>query len=255
MKKIIVFVLVIALCVPALFSCAFLEGILPEGILPGSGDNNNNNDGDNTAKETPVTIVAGMYKMSLPTKIVATTKQSISSLHLNCSYELVTGYVDNRPASVYTVESEEIRTVEEGGNTEEVKDIIKKTTKKTEAIEGTGSRTDGGEWNPNGSVLVIAKGGMALNLDETYMNNVKYNKNTHTLTFTVTAENAAKVLGEDYAKDIASDVKVTIVDDGAVITSIELHYFLKGDESINLVQSEMNVKVVYTYDLERITID
>ena len=85
------------------------------------------------------------------------------------------------------------------------------------------------------------------------MNNVKYNKNTHTLTFTVTAENAAVVLGNDYAKDIASDVKVTIVDDGAVITSIELHYFLKGDESINLVQSEMNVKVVYTYDLEKIT--
>jgi hypothetical protein len=240
MKKTIVFVLVMALCVTALSSCAFIKNLLP---------GNNGDDG----VVSPVTNVANMYKMSSPTKIVATTKQSISSLELNCSYELITGYVDNRPASVYTVSTEEIRTVEDGGNTEEVKDIIKKTTKKTESIEGTGSRTNGGEWDPSGSVWVINKGGMALNLKEEYMQNVKYND--HTLTFTVSADNAANVLGESYAKDVASDVRVTIVDDGAVIASIELHYFLKGDESINLVESEMNVKVVYTYDLERITIE
>lgn len=239
MKKIIVLVLVVALCVPTLFSCAFIKN-----LIPGNGDN---------GETTPVTEVANMYKMSSPTKIVATTKQSISSLELNCSYELVTGYVDNRPASVYIENKEEIRTVEDGGNTEEVKDIIKKTTKKTEAIEGTGSRVNGGEWDPTGTILVISRGGMALKLNEEYMNNVKYNN--HTLTFTVSADNAAAILGDSYAKDIASDVKVTIVDDGAVIASIELHYFLKGDESINLVESEMNVKVVYTYDLERITIE
>ena len=118
MKKTIVFVLVMALCVTALSSCAFIQNLLP---------GNNGDDGI----VSPVTIVANMYKMSSPTKIVATTKQSISSLELNCSYELVTGYVDNRPASVYTVNTEEIRTVEDGGNTDEVKDIIKKTTRKT----------------------------------------------------------------------------------------------------------------------------
>ena len=51
------------------------------------------------------------------------------------------------------------------------------------------------------------------------------------------------------------DVEVTIVNDGAVITSIELHYFLAANEAANLVESEMTVKVVYTYDLERITIE
>lgn len=234
MKKIIVFVLVMALCVPALFSCALINK-LTGGV---SG---------------PLKDVAEMYKASSPTKVVATTKQNVGGLELNCSYELVTGYVDNRPASVYTVNSEEIRTVEDGGNTEEVKDMIKKTSSKTEAIEGTGSRTNGGEWNPEGTILTIGRGRMALNLDAEYVQNVKYEN--HTLTFTVPVANAAVVLGESYSTDIASDVDVTIVDDGAVIASVELHYFLKGDESINLVESEMTVKVLYTYDLEKITIE
>jgi hypothetical protein len=75
----------------------------------------------------------------------------------------------------------------------------------------------------------------------------------HTLKFTVSKDNAATVLGKEYAKHLAGSVEVTIVDDGAVVTSVELHYFLAGDGA-NLVDSEMTVKVVYTYDLERITI-
>lgn len=236
MKKIIVFVLIMALCVPTLFSCGLIDKIT-------GGDD----------KVTPAQTVAAMYKMSEPTKIVATTKQNIGGLELNCSYELITGYVDNRPASIYIVNTEEIRSVEDGGDNEEVKDIIKKTSSKTEAIEGTGSRVNGGEWNPTGTPLKIFRGGMALNLDEACMSNVKYENNT--LTFTVSAANAKTVLGEEYAKNISSDVDVTIVDDGAVIASVELHYFLKGNESINLVDSEMTVKVLYTYDLERITME
>jgi len=235
MKKIVVFVLVMALCVPALFSCALIDKVFG-GVTGG-----------------PLADVSEMYKASSPTKVVTTTKQTVGGLELNCSYELVTGYVDNKPASVYTVVNEEIRSVEDGGSNEEVKDMIKRTTKKTEAIEGIGSRTNGGEWDPNGSILSINRGRMALNLDKDCVENVNYKD--HTLTFTVSAENAGVVLGEAYSKDITGNVEVTIVDDGAVVASIELHYFLKGDESINLVDSEMNVKVLYTYDLERITIE
>ncbi len=238
MKKIVVFVLIMALCVPALFSCELINKITGSG-----GD----------IEVTPVQIVSAMYKVSEPTKVVATTKQDIGGLELNCNYELVTGYVDNRPASVYTVTSEEIRSVEDGGNNEEVKDIIKTTTKKTEAIEGTGTRVNGGDWDPSGTALIIGRGRMALNLKDEYVTNVKYENNT--LTLTVPVANAAAVLGETYAKNISSDVKITIVNDGAVVTSIELNYFIKGDESVNLVESEMTVKVLYTYDLEKITIE
>ena len=231
MKKIIVLMLTVALCVAALTSCQYLDMLK----------------GDSTLDD-----VAAMYNMSAPTKVVATTEQNFGSYELNCSYEIVTGYVDNSRASVYTVTTEELRTVEEGGKTEEVKDMIKTTTKKTEAIEGFGSRTNGGDWNPEGDVWTIGRGRMAINLEESALTNVVYENNT--LTFVVPVANVATVFGESYAANIASDVEVTIVNDGAVVTSVNLHYYLAGDGA-NLPETEMTVKVVYTYDLERITIE
>ena len=223
--------LTVALCVAALTSCQYLDMLK----------------GDSTLDD-----VAAMYNMSAPTKVVATTEQNFGSYELNCSYEIVTGYVDNSRASVYTVTTEELRTVEEGGKTEEVKDMIKTTTKKTEAIEGFGSRTNGGDWNPEGDVWTIGRGRMAINLEESALTNVVYENNT--LTFVVPVANVATVFGESYAANIASDVEVTIVNDGAVVTSVNLHYYLAGDGA-NLPETEMTVKVVYTYDLERITIE
>lgn len=241
MKKIIVFMLIVALCVPALFSCEIIEQVADKiGIdLGGEID--------------PVVSVAQMYNMSTPTKVVATTTHNIGGLELDCSYELITGFVDNKPASVYTVTSESLRSVEDGGNNEEVKDMIISTTKKTEAVEGYGARTNGGDWNPDGAVWSIGRGRMALNLDAQYLTNVVYEN--HKLSFTIPAANVSQVLGEEYSANVTGDVEVVIVDDGAVIASIDLHYFLKGDESAHLVESEMTVKVVYTYDLERITLD
>ena len=122
MKRILVLILVIALCATALSSCALFDGFF----------------------RSEIDDIADMYSVSAPTKVSATTTQKIGSLELNCSYELVTGYVDNRPASVYTVHTEEIRSVEDGGNNDEVKPLIKTVDKKTEAIEGFGSRTNGG---------------------------------------------------------------------------------------------------------------
>ncbi|MBQ7390727.1 MAG: hypothetical protein IJW02_06450 [Clostridia bacterium] len=237
MKKIIVFALVLALSVAALSSCAVVDKVL--GLFKGETD--------------IYTEAMNRYYVSEPTKVVATTKQTIGALELDCSYELITGFVDNVPASVYTVATEEIRSVEDGGNNEEVKDIIISTVKKTEAVEGLGSRTNGGEWNPLGTVWKIGRGRMAINISEENVQNAVYENNVFTCT--VPADKVVAVLGEDYAADVAGDVEVKIFDDGAVVTVVELHYFLKGDESINLPESEMDVKIVYTYDLERITIE
>ena len=231
--------LVMALCVPALFSCEIVEQVMGQLGL--------------TQEEDPIANVAYMYNMSTPTKVVATTNHNIGGFKLDCRYELVTGFVDNKPASVYTVSTEEIRSVEEGGANEEVKDIIVSTTKKTETVEGYGARVNGGEWNPDAKPWTIGRGRMAINLDAQYLTNAVYEN--HTLSFTVSEANVAQVLGEEYSANIVGDVEITIVDDGAVITSIELHYNLKGDEAANLVESEMVVKVVYTYDLEKITLD
>lgn len=230
MKKIIALILAVALCAAALSSCNILFA-----------------EEDNTLEN-----VAYMYNMSAPTKIVTTTTQDFGSYQLNCRYELVTGYIDNSRASVYTETKEELNTVEDGGNTEEVKDMIKSTTKKTEAVEGVGARTNGGDWNPEGKIYTIGRGAMALNLDENLLTNVAYEN--HTLTFVVPAENVAAVLGADYSKGISGAVEVKIVDDGAVVTTVDLSYNCQGDGA-NLAETKMTVKVVYTYDLERITIE
>ena len=242
MKKIIILALVMALCAACFVAC-----------IPSKDNNNgNNNDNNNNVVSTPLEQVAKMYKQSAPTKIVASTKQTISSLELNCKYEIINGTIDDFPASVYNMYTEELETVENGGGSEVIKPLIKSTTRKTEAIQGIGSRVNGGDWDPSGTVSTITPGAMAINLDNNSVTDVEFKDNV--LTFTVPVANAATVLGESYSADIASDVQVTIVTDGAVVTSIELHYSLKGNDAAHLIQSEMVVKVEYSYDLEKITI-
>lgn len=236
MKKIIVLILTVALCMSALTSCKVINKVLNKG----------------EPETTPLDEVASMYNMSAPTKITAVTKQTISATTLTCEYELVTGAVDGKAASVYTVKTQEFNTVENGGATDIVKPLINETIKKTEAIEGVGSRVNGSEWNPEGTIWIIGRGAMGLNLDNDSVTNVTYEN--HVLTFTVPKANASVVLGEAYSKNIDSDVSVTIVDDGAVVTAINLSYLLAGDEAAKLPQSEMKIEVVYTYDIEKITI-
>ena len=229
MKKIVVLLLIAALVVPALFSC--------------------------NSQITPINLVDGMYRVSQPTKVVATTKQIIvpDILELDGEYEIVTGYVDSKPASVFKMTTEEIRSVEEGGQNEEVKDIVKTNTRVIEAIEGKGSRTNGGEWNEEGTAWTIGRGRMTLNLSNDIAKSYTYNNQT--LNLVVAKENAAKVLGEEYAQYIDSDVNIVVVDDGAVVTSVELTYYIAANEEVNLGRSEMHVKVNYTYDIEKITIE
>lgn len=246
MKRIVVFLLVIAMTIPALFSCGkpSEDSNLQTG-LPNV----------NLQQLTPVQAVAAMYKVSQPTKVVATTKHVLVEdvLELNGKYEIVTGYVDNSPASVYKEQIDTLRSVDEGGQNDEVKDLVKTTSKVIEAIEGKGSRTNGGDWKEDGTVWTIGRGRMSINLQDDLVKNVTYEN--HTLTLDVPQANVAKVLGEEYAQKIGSDVHVVIVDDGAVVTSIELTYSVAADEEANLDVSEMSVKVYYTYDIERITIE
>ena len=68
MKRIAIFLLVIALAIPTLFSC----GMPDEDSNLQTGLPN-----VNLQQLTPVQSVAAMYKVSQPTKVVATTKHVI----------------------------------------------------------------------------------------------------------------------------------------------------------------------------------
>ena len=228
MKKIIVLVLTLALCLTAFTSCFLMKG-------------------RKTLKE-----IAEMYSNSAPTMIVATTTQTFSAYELNCTYEVKNGLVDGKNASVYTVTKQELESIENAGGSDIIRPMIKTTKKTTQAIEGIGTRTDGGDWNASGTVTVIGRGAMALNLDSKSIAEMVYADNV--LTFVIPNANIETVLGEGFSKGIEGDVQVTIVNDGAVITSIELRYTIAGDSKANLESSKMVIFVEYHYDIQQITI-
>ncbi len=244
MKKIIAIVLMIALCVPVMFSCG---------------------------KKAPgLAEFTEMYEASKPTKVAATVTQVFYDVDasneyftvatLNSSYEIVNGTVDGKNASVFASHIQSFRTVEDGGETVVVEGLTVMNHLKVESIEGVGSRTtesvDEGEANVgewiDSSVWEIRQGKMAIELDSKLLEDVLLDGNT--LQFIVPLENAGDVFGAELVTDMDSDVEVKITNDGAIITSIELHYYTKANPELNVRSSEMTVKVAYSYDLESIVI-
>ena len=260
MKKIIISLLIVALCVPALFACDEATGNMAESfpstipqVTPPASD----------SPVSDVQAVAKMYEVSQPTKVVAITKQVLIDgiLELNCSYEMVTGYIDGLSAYVYKSSVEGVRSVEDGGRNDEVKPIKETSHTLEEYIEGTGVRVTtvkeneefSGGFDKLAETKAIGKGKMAINLKDKYVEDVEYSDGT--LSFTIPEKYVSSVLGKTYAKYISGDVKAVITNDGAQITSIELVYTISGSSSNNVSSSEMYVKVDYSYDIEKITIE
>ena len=214
MKKIISLLLVLA-CSFALFACGKEEE--PSAV-------------DKTAE---------CYENSLPTKVVTTSTQSIINASgvavqtLNGKYELVTGTIAGKLATVQTYEQEYILEVAEGANSEVVGPI---GTKKgsLEYLEDYGRRTNGGAWDAKGLNFGPTAGSIAINLDESLLTNVNYTEGdgVNTLTFTVPNANIASVLGANADNEALltanSDVSVTIVDNGAFVKSITFSYSIDG---------------------------
>ncbi len=225
MKKIIALILVLG-CVFALAACG---------------------------KEKSLESVSAMYAASKPTKSELVYSHDLGGVTLTNRYSIVNGEVDGKAASVYTSYEESLRTVEDGGINNEIKEIIVKEEIKLEAIEGIGSRVNGGEWDPEGKVTSIYRGVITLKLTEDTTSNVEYKD--HVLTLNVPAASTASVFGSELAATIDGDVSVTIVDDGAVITAVTLVYNVKGNSDVNLAASKMTVNVNYSYDIERIDIE
>ena len=214
MKKIISLLLVLA-CSFALFACG------EEEVLTGPQK------------------TAQCYANSLPTKVVTTSTQSIINASgvavqtLNGKYELVTGTIAGKLATVQTYEQDYILEVAEGANSEIVGPI---GTKKgsLEYLEDYGRRTNGGAWDAKGLNFGPTAGSIAINLEDSLLTNVTYTEGDgiNTLTFTVPNANIAAVFGPN-ADDEAlltanSDVTVTIVDNGAFVKSITFSYSIDG---------------------------
>ncbi len=249
MKRIFAILLVLALCIPVMFSC-----------------------GQDKVTNTTLDEYAEMYKNSKPTKVVTVTSQSFYYLTdsgneeeldtLTSTYSIINGTIDGDKVSKYTSDVESFRTVEDGGKDElrRAVTVIEHTI--IEAIEGVGSRTTSsvddekatvGSWNEEGTVIEIEKGAMAINLDESLISDIKEEEKQ--ISFTVLNKNIAGIFGADVAAETDGDAYVVITTDGAVITSITVRYSVPANEELNVSRSEMVITISYSYDLEIITIE
>jgi hypothetical protein len=205
---------------------------------------------------------AQYYENSLPTKVVTTSTQSIINdsgvavQTLNGKYELVTGTIAGKLATVQTYEQDYIREVAEGANAVIVGPIGTESGS-LEYLEGYGRRTNGGFWDPNGLNFGPTAGSIAINLDESIIKNSKYTEGEdgiNTLTFTVPNANIAAVFGAD-SDDVAlltasSDVEVTITNNGAFIQSIAISYSIEGTRYFP--ERQVNMITEYEYDVQSV---
>ena len=188
------------------------------------------------------------YVASNPTGMVANTTQRFGEKELLGTYTLTIGTVDGKTAAVYTEDYERRRTTDEGAGEVYVPTVEEVSVVK-EYIEGKGVRTDRkGKWVKDEEFNLPSKGSIALNLDKKLLEDIEYNNNT--LTFYVKAENTEAVLG--FSEKV--DVRVSIVDDGALVVGVNIFWVLPANEAEQTVATSTEINVTYTYGYQKLDI-
>ena len=198
-------------------------------------------------------VIAQMYKNSAPTKAVSHTVQTTGDIVLSGTYTLVTGTVGGKAAAIYEENYQEMRSVESGGESTTIYDYIKDVHNLYQYVDGKGTRQLDvnthnviSDWNPNGKVFAIEQGSFALYLAGN-ITNEQYDGTTFSAT--VPQANTKAVFGYE----IAADVSVTVVNNGAEIISVHIEYNLPEEGEVKATHVVMDIE--YTYDNERITLD
>ena len=162
---------------------------------------------------------------------------------------LKTGKLNNLVATVEVVHREVLDIVDANGKK---KPVITTYTITDEFLQGYGRRrnaADGNTW-VSGPNFAPAKGSIAINLDESLLQNVTYVEAPYNnvLTFRVAKENVEEVLGTAITTDSA--VTVSITNDGAVVTGITISYGIKATG--NFPKCLVTYEVKYDYSVQRI---
>lgn len=225
MKRIFALLLVVVMAVMALASCAPAE------------------DGIASTKQ--------YYENSAPKKIVVVSTEQFGSQLLDMTTTITNGYLGNLYAATKTVVGKRMRSITEGSG-ENVEAYIEDINTTDWYVEGYGISSDKGTtWDANGVSFVPLTGAIAINLDETLLENVKYENNV--LSFKVSKANVAAVFADDIA-NMGADVECEIVNDGAVVTSVSLSWTVPATENATGEDIAVSIVVEYTYDLERLNI-
>lgn len=224
MKKILSLIIVLA-CALSLFACGGGNG--------GNGD------------LTDIQAINKMYSVSCPTKIETTSTQLIEGRTLTGTETIIAGKIDGKDAAVYEYSYEQFAAIEDASSSP-----IVTTQRRTEYLEGYGTRNNGGSWNAEGADFSPKNGSIAIVLTDETVENETLSEDGKTFTCTVKAENTAAVFGE--ARAVAADVSVTITTNGTVVTGVVLTYNVAATASTPAVA--VTITTNYSYDIEAITL-
>ena len=258
MKKIICLLLSLTLTV---LSLAVLSGC---GSCEAHVDADKDNLCDECGEEyiAPVDGVAdtvAYYANSQPLKVETVAKHDYYEFDdegnefivytLNYNSVLKTGKVNGLIATVEREFRDIIDSIKSEDADGKIRPVIKNITSTEEFLQGSGRRSNGGEW-VNGYNFAPSKGAIAINLDKANLQNVTYVEAPYNnvLTFTVPADKVEAVFGTKLTSDSA--VNVSITNDGAVVTGIKVSYGIKavGNYPKCLVVEE----VKYDYSVQRV---
>ncbi len=217
---------------------ALLTLILAVGVLVGCDDN----------KEIDLSPFEACYALSNPDKIVVVSVQAFDTMALENKTTITKGKIGDVDAAVMTVKGEQMRSVEDGsgqivyGPVEEI-DVTKWYRSDMGVSEDLGET-----WDAEAPSFAPAQGEIAIDLDIANLSDVVVDGNK--LTFVVKAENTIKVFGAD--ADIASDVSVEILTDGAVVTNVSMSWVIPYNGETGVERTTVTVNAVYYYDLQQI---
>ena len=222
MKKIVSLLLVLVLAVAVLASCQSVD----------------------------VSAFDECYARSYPHVITVETEQVFGNKSLVSEKTLQRGYVGEDFFAKETYVGQEFRSIEDGSGVNVYEPIADINTVRWYRENMGVSEDKGKTWDSAAASFFPAKGGFALNLDTSVMEDVVIDGNT--LTFTVAASNTKTVFGEDTT--IASDVDITVKTDGAVVTNCIVEYVVPAADS-GVDEVSVKVSATYIYSQQEISLD
>lgn len=201
--------------------------------------------------------IVEMYNRKSPTKSVTVATYEYDDEVIKDTITLVTGKINGTiNVAKLTEIKERLRTVADGSNAQIVPEI-KKTETISEYYEGKGVRTKTDkepwtDWDPAAKSFAPTDGSVSLNITESNIKAVK--EEGKKISFTVSAVDTQAVFGVG----IASDVKVELAHDGACVVGITLQYHeaatAETPDKPSTPAVKVTIEVVYTYDIEPITV-
>ncbi len=198
--------------------------------------------------------VKACYANSNPTEIVVVAKQEFAHV-FSTTTTIRSGYIydengDREAVAIKTVKGEVMNTIEDGSGVDVIG--VRKSIDTTEYYrESLGVSSDFGvTYDKDIESFVPARGGMAINLDNTsVIKNATFSNNT--MKFTLSAADAPTVFPK-LETAIKADALVTITVAGGVVTGIRVEWTIPVNTETGVDEMKVSVDATYKYDIVNI---